>query len=177
MSWYRRLSHLLRPTRWSRELDREIEFHVAERTDELIAAGMPEAEARREARRRFGNPGIHKDAARDIDLVRWLGALGADLRFALRNIRTRPLLSATIVATLALALGISTGIYTVIDVTALRARVGGDRRTFVQIMSTYATDSIPAGWPGASIGGDVARIDHPFPAHPFGGEKVGQFFR
>ena len=90
MAWYRRLTNLLRSDRHSRDLDREMGFHLAERVDELIAAGMPEAEARREARRRFGNRGVMKERTRDADILAWLDALLADLRQAARALRSNP---------------------------------------------------------------------------------------
>ena len=36
----------------------EMAFHLAERIDDLMAQGMSREEARHEARRRFGNPGL-----------------------------------------------------------------------------------------------------------------------
>jgi len=72
MGWYRRFVNVLRPNRVSADIQRELEFHMAERTDELMAAGMNEVDARREARRRFGNPGVQKERTRDADLLTWL---------------------------------------------------------------------------------------------------------
>ena len=40
MAWPRRLLNLLRSARTSREIDREMSFHVAERIDEFVAAGI-----------------------------------------------------------------------------------------------------------------------------------------
>ena len=50
MGWYRQFINMLRPDRLSGDIRREMEFHMAERTDELIASGMSETDARREAR-------------------------------------------------------------------------------------------------------------------------------
>ena len=72
MGWYRRFINVLRPNRVSADIDREIEFHVSERVDDLITSGMSEADARHEARRRFGNPTAHKERTRDADLLTWL---------------------------------------------------------------------------------------------------------
>ena len=68
MSWLRRLFNLLRSNRHSRDLDRELRFHIAERTDDLVAAGMHRTLAELEARRRFGNYGGQKERARDVDI-------------------------------------------------------------------------------------------------------------
>ena len=55
MAWYHRLRNLMRGDALSRDLDRELEFHIAERAEELVGQGMSEREALREARRRFGH--------------------------------------------------------------------------------------------------------------------------
>jgi hypothetical protein len=55
MSWYTRVANVFRTRKLSAELDDELRFHIAERTDDLIASGMSEADARREAARSFGN--------------------------------------------------------------------------------------------------------------------------
>ena len=58
MAWYARLINLVRSGRHSRDLDREIDFHLAERVDDLVAAGMSAEDAAREARRRIGNRAV-----------------------------------------------------------------------------------------------------------------------
>ena len=45
MSWYQRLSNVLRPGRMQRDLERELSFHIAERAEELQAGGMSAVEA------------------------------------------------------------------------------------------------------------------------------------
>ena len=69
MSWYHRLRNTLRSEKVSSELNHELEFHLAERIDELMARGMTEEEARREARLRFGNPAVQKERARDRNIL------------------------------------------------------------------------------------------------------------
>jgi hypothetical protein len=72
MSWLRRLSNVFRADRVRRDIDREVEFHLAERADEERASGVSDEEARRLARLRFGNPVVQADRAHDADRAGWL---------------------------------------------------------------------------------------------------------
>ena len=83
MSWTRRFANLLRSNRHARDIDRELAFHVGERADDLVAAGMSREMAEREARRRFGNYGSQKEKTRDADIFHV--ARRDDRRHALRH--------------------------------------------------------------------------------------------
>ena len=103
--FYRRLLHLLRRNRLSRELDREIAFHILELTDTLVTRGMDPDDARREALRRFGSRARHKDDARDANrFVRFESVL-ADIRYAVRALRRSPGLVILAIVSLGLGLG------------------------------------------------------------------------
>ncbi len=121
MAWYHRFLNTARPDRLSRELDRELEFHLAERVDELMAGGMSEAEARREARIRFGGAGVQKERARDRDVLPWLESLVADVRYALRSLRSNPGFALVAVLSLGLGIGANTAIFSLIDAVMLRS--------------------------------------------------------
>ena len=120
MSLVRRLFNLVRSDRHSHDLDRELAFHIAERTDELIAAGLPPAAARDEARRRFGNYGLQKERARDVDVLGWLDVLVNDIRYALRGLRNAPMLALVAILSLALGIGANTAIFSLIDAVMIR---------------------------------------------------------
>jgi predicted permease len=98
-----------------------MEVHLAERVDELVARGTGEEEARREARLRFGNPGVLKERTREWDVLPWLESLGADLRYALRSLRASPGFAAAAILSLGLAIGANTAIFTLIDAVMLRS--------------------------------------------------------
>ena len=133
MAWYRRLFNNLRSNRLSSDIQREIDFHIAERTDDLVAGGMPEPDARREARRRFGNPGVQKERTRDADLLTWLESLGADVRYALRTLRSSPGFAAVVIVSLALGIGANTAIFSLINSVVLKSLPVRDPDELLQV--------------------------------------------
>ena len=78
MSWYLRWRNVFRSKRLDDELENEFEYHLAETVDRLVAGGMPEKEALREARRRLGNYAMQKERTRDMNVAAWLDATRAD---------------------------------------------------------------------------------------------------
>ncbi|HEY3932981.1 MAG TPA: ABC transporter permease [Gemmatimonadales bacterium] len=121
MAWYRRFTNLFRSDRHSSELDREMGFHLSERADDLVAAGMPEVEARHEARRRFGNRSVMKERTRDVDVVAWFDALFADIRHAARALRANRGFAIVAVLSLGLGIGANTAIFSLINTVMLKS--------------------------------------------------------
>ena len=99
------LRAVFRRAELDREISDEIQLHLDRRTEALAAEGLSPDEARLKARREFGNPTAHKDAAKDASQMAWLDSISADVRFALRYFARKPLSSATIVLVLALGIG------------------------------------------------------------------------
>ena len=119
MSWRRRLR---RRDRLEAELDRELRDHVERQVADHLRAGLPEDEARRRARLEFGGLDQIKELCRDARGARWLDDLGRDLRYALRRQFTgrRSGISVFAVAALALGIGASTAMFSVLDAVVLR---------------------------------------------------------
>jgi putative ABC transport system permease protein len=120
MAWYHRLFNTFRPEHISRDIEREMAFHIGERVDDLRAGGMSEAEARLVARRQFGNQTLQHERTRDVDVVQWLQSVAADVRYALRALRHSPGFAAVAILSLALGIGANTTIFTLLDSLVLR---------------------------------------------------------
>src|SRR6478609_8025470 len=114
MGWIDRLVKVFRKERLDRQIDEELEFHLAERARDNIASGMNPEEARQDARRRFGNAGLALENARGANIFAPLEALGQDLRFAIRMMRRRPGFAAMAVLLAGLGIGASTAMFSLL---------------------------------------------------------------
>ncbi len=144
MSWYARVANVFRSRRLAQQLDDELGFHVAECIDDLVAGGVPESEARREALRRFGNYTIQKERTRDMSMAGWLDAALGDLRYGLRQLRLNPGFAAVAVLSLMLGIGANTAIFQLIDAIRLRSLPAKDPWQLAAVDA--APDFFVQGW-------------------------------
>src|SRR6266436_1635999 len=112
MSFWSRMANLLRSNSLSREIDEEIESHIAE----AIEQGRDPAEARRA----FGSALRQREESRDIRLIAWLDSLRADAVFGWRQLMKKKVTSAAAILSLALAIGACTAAFRLIDALLLR---------------------------------------------------------
>jgi predicted permease len=120
VAWHHRIANVFRLSKVSRDLDDELAFHIAERTDELLAQGMSEGEARREAARAFGGYARQREETGDMDIARSLEAFVGDLKYGARQLRLNRGFATVAVLSLALGIGANSGIFQLINALRLR---------------------------------------------------------
>src|SRR6185369_6691960 len=110
-----RLRALLSLRRAERDLDEELRFHLEMQARRNVEAGMSPGEAARHAALDFGGFELAKEECRDFRGVTLLQNLAQDVRYAFRGFRHSPVFSLTIIATIALALGLNTALFTLFN--------------------------------------------------------------
>jgi predicted permease len=103
-----------------RGLDRELQYHIDRRVADLIAAGVREPEARRRVAIELGLHQVREEV-RDVWLTRWFRDLLYDLRFSARSFLRSPGFTSITLVSLALGIGATTAIYSLVDQVILHA--------------------------------------------------------
>src|SRR6266446_10446153 len=117
----KRILNWFRLRRLESDLDRELKYHIDRRVTDLIHSGLPEPEARRRVALELGGAPQVREEVRDIWLTRWLRDFVYDLRFSARSFLRSPSFTATAVLSLALGIGATTAIYSLVDQVILHA--------------------------------------------------------
>ena len=110
-----RFRAMCRPHRLDTELDEEMRSHIELQTLEHLQAGLTPGEARLRAVREFGAIESHKESCRDEERLVWLEILLRDVRSSTRVLARNPGLSLLVVATLALGIGSTGSMFSLID--------------------------------------------------------------
>ena len=115
-----RLKSILLGRRAERELDDELQFHLEHKIEEGIASGLSPKEARHAAMRAMDGLEQQKERVRDARRIHWLTDFLDDVRYAFRSLRRTPGLTAFVVLTLALGIGMTSGTYSMVDALIFR---------------------------------------------------------
>ncbi len=114
------LRNLFSSRRVDIDLDQEVHSHLEMLTEENIRAGMPPEEAQRAARIELGGIEQVKEQVREERLGNWLHSVLSDCRYGLRQLAKSPGATAVMIFTLALAIGATTAIFSVVYGVLLR---------------------------------------------------------
>ncbi len=133
MGLWQRLTNLRRRERVDAEIAAELEAHIALAVEDAMRAGMSEADARRSARLRFGNPVALREKTMGADAALVLDGVWRDVKFALRQMKKSPGFALTAVITLALGIGANVAVFGVVNAVLLSPLAVRDPQSLYQL--------------------------------------------
>jgi len=133
-----RFRSLFRGRNTEQRLDSEFQFHLDMETEANIRRGLPPAEARRQAVLAFGAVQQHREEYRDGRGLRWIRELTRDARHSLRSLRREPSFAVSVVVTLALAIGATTAVFTLMRRSVLEPLPYPSSGRLVSLTTRYA---------------------------------------
>ncbi|HEY6489686.1 MAG TPA: ABC transporter permease [Terracidiphilus sp.] len=117
----------------SPDLSEEMQQHLEEKIEALVAGGMPRQEALHAARRAFGNATLIEQRSREVWMWPLLEGICADIKFALRQLCKSPGFALTVVLTLALGIGANSAIFTLVNAVLLKNLPVVDPKALVRV--------------------------------------------
>lgn len=177
---WRRLFRLsLGPRSVERDVDDELAFHLAMREEKLRRLGHAPELAEAQARERFGDPvkvrdeliTIDRRYAREASIMEWLESVWSDFRYALRTLRRMPAFTAVATITLALGIGATSAMFTLVNSILLRPLPYPQADRLVKLIQSYPEKGLDT-W-GVSQENIVMYRDRATDFEAFAGYRAG----
>ena len=141
MRWWERLRMsllmLFGRKREAARLSAELEFHLEQQIAENVGRGMAPEEARTAALRLFGNPTVLREEARSSWSWNWLESLWRDARYGMRTLVRAPSFSVTAILVMALGIGASTSLFTIVRSVLLKPLAFRDPGKLVMVYEHF----------------------------------------
>jgi putative ABC transport system permease protein len=139
------VAKILNAFRWKRrrmesDLDRELQYHLDRRIEDLIKTGLDETEARRRARIEFGGFSQAQEETRETWVWRWLDSLVGDVRYSIRSLSKSLTFTLGAGAVLALAIGANLAIFSVVNTVLIQPLAYPDAERIVSL-ETFWTNT------------------------------------
>lgn len=143
--WRRMLRLSLGKRTLERDVDDELAFHLSMREDALRRRGLTPDAARAEAHQRFGDAVrvreeclvIDQRYHREVRMREWVESIWVDFRHALRTLRRMPAFTTVTTITLALGIGATTAMFTLVDRILLRPLPYPGAERLVRVIQSY----------------------------------------
>ena len=131
-------------TRMEDQMSEEMRFHIEAHSAQLMKHGLSREQALRQARLEFGGVETAKSECRDAVGITFLETLQQDIRHSVRGMVRTPMFTLTAVMVLALGIGATTAIFSVVDAVLLRPLAYRDPGRLVTILM-YGDGPVSAG--------------------------------
>jgi putative ABC transport system permease protein len=122
------------------DLERELQYHLDRRIEDLIKTGLDETEARRRARIEFGGLSQTQEETRETWVWRWLDSLVGDVRYSIRSLSKSLTFTLGAGAVLALAIGANLAIFSVVNTVLIQPLAYPDAERMVSV-ETFWTNT------------------------------------
>jgi putative ABC transport system permease protein len=116
-----------------KELQQELESFIDITAEQYVAQGMDPEEARRAARRKLGNPTRIREDVYDMNTAIFVEAVVRDIRHSIRMLRLNPVFAVTAILALALGIGATTAIFSVVNAVLIKPLPYPDPEAVVRV--------------------------------------------
>jgi predicted permease len=157
-----RAKALAKRKRLERDLEEELQFHLAKRAEKNRSLGLGADDARVAARQRFGNVTLVKEDCREMWVFTWTETLWQDVRYAARILAKNPGFAAVVVFSLGLGIGANTAVFSALNTVMLHGLPYEHPENLATIWSAQKRDPSSEGFPPIAEVTDWKKQNHVF---------------